>query len=63
MRSGILITRLLNPKKGMFKGKTKAELQKQLSALKKSGPHKEGSKEYTKEKELNFAIRAKSNWD
>ena len=53
----------LNPaKKGMFKGKSKAELEKQLARLKKSGPHKKGSAEYTKMKELNFAIRAKSDW-
>lgn len=49
-------------KKGMFKGKTKAELEKQLAALKARGPHKKGSKEYTKMQELNFAIRAKSGW-
>ena len=53
----------LNPaKKGMFKGKTKVELEKQLAALHKSGPHKKGSPEYTKQQELNFAIRAKSGW-
>jgi hypothetical protein len=53
----------LNPaKKDMFKGKNKAELEKQLARLKKSGPHKKGSAEYTKMKELNFAIRAKSGW-
>ena len=53
----------LNPaKKGMFAGKTKAELEKQLAALHKSGPHKKGSPEYTKQQELNFAIRAKSGW-
>ena len=52
-----------NPaKKGMFKGKTEAELKKELNALKKSGPHKEGSAEFTKERELEFAIRAKSGW-
>lgn len=49
-------------RKGMFKGKTKADLEKQLSNLKKRGPHKRGSKEDTKMKELNFAIRAKSGW-
>jgi hypothetical protein len=49
-------------KKGMFDGKTEVELKKELAALKKTGPHKEGSKEFTKEKELNFAIRAKSGW-
>ena len=49
-------------KKGMFKGKTKAELQKQYNKLKASGPHKLGSAENTKMKELAFAIRAKSGW-
>ncbi len=50
-------------KKGMFKGKTKADLEADLAKLKKSGPHKEGTSEFTKEKELNFAIRAKSGWE
>lgn len=49
-------------KKGMFKGRSKADLEAELAKLKKSGPHKEGSPEYTKEKELMFAIRAKSGW-
>jgi Protein of unknwon function (DUF3008) len=49
-------------KKGMFKGKSKAELEKQYNNLKKSGPHKKGSAEYTKMKELGFAIRAKGDW-
>ena len=49
-------------KKGMFKGKALADLRSELSKLKKSGPHKKGSPEYTKEKELIFAIRAKSGW-
>ena len=53
----------LNPaKKGMFTGKTKADLEKQLAALHKSGPHKKGSPEYTKQQELNFAVRAKGGW-
>jgi len=53
----------LNPaKKGMFKGKSKADLEKQLAHLHKSGSHKKGSPEYTKQQELNFAIRAKSGW-
>jgi hypothetical protein len=43
----------------MFKGKSIETLEKELDALKKSGPHKEGSPEYTKEKELDFALRAK----
>ena len=48
--------------RGKYKGKTKADLKKQLANLKKTGPHKKGSKEYEKMKELQFAIRAKSNW-
>ena len=49
-------------KKGMFAGKTKSELQKQYNHLKASGPHHKGTPEYTKMKELAFAIRAKSGW-
>jgi hypothetical protein len=53
----------LNPeKKGMFAGKTKSELVSQYNKLKASGPHKLGSAENTKMKELAFAIRAKSDW-
>jgi len=53
----------LNPeKKGMFDGKTKSELMSQYNKLKASGPHKLGSSESTKMKELAFAIRAKSGW-
>jgi hypothetical protein len=54
---------VVNPsKKGMFKDKTVTELESELVRLKKSGPHKEGSPEFTKEKEINFALRAKSGW-
>src|SRR5579859_836958 len=42
-------------KKGMFKGKTKEELHKELTAAKKA-------KDTTKEKEINFALRAKNKW-
>ncbi len=49
-------------KKGMFKGRTKASLRKELARLKKSGPHKKGSPEYKKEKELMFALRAKNKF-
>jgi hypothetical protein len=42
-------------KKGMFKGKTKEELHKEKTAAKKAG-------DTTKEKEVNFALRAKNNW-
>jgi hypothetical protein len=48
--------------RGKYKGKSKAELLKQYNALKASGPHKKGSKEYGTMRELAFAIRAKSNW-
>lgn len=49
-------------KKGMFKGRTQASLKKELSKLKKSGPHKKGSAAYTKQNELEFALRSKHNW-
>jgi hypothetical protein len=48
--------------KGKYAGKSKAELLKQYNALKASGPHKKGSPEYGRMRELAFAIRAKSNW-
>jgi hypothetical protein len=48
--------------KGKYAGKTKADLLKQYTALKKSGPHKKGSSEYGKMRELAFAIRAKGGW-
>jgi hypothetical protein len=49
-------------RKGMFKGRDKASIEKELTSLKKSGPHKKGSAAFTKEKELQFAKRAKSHW-
>jgi len=53
----------LNPaKKGMFKGKNISDLEHQLAQLHKTGPHKKGSPEATKQSELNFAIRAKKHW-
>lgn len=55
-------TKLDPKKKGMFAGKTKAELQKSYNKLKASGPHKAGSTDNTKMKELAFAIRAKGDW-
>jgi len=48
--------------KGKYEGKTKAELLKSYNALKAKGPHKKGSPEYGKMRELAFAIRAKSDW-
>ena len=46
----------------MFNGKNKSELTKQYNKLKASGPHEKGSPSFTKMKELEFAIRAKSGW-
>ena len=48
--------------KGKYSNKTISELEQELSKLKKSGPHHKGSPEYEKEKELQFAIRAKRHW-
>lgn len=48
--------------KGKYKGKSKDELLKTYNALKARGPHKKGSPEYGRMRELAFAIRAKSNW-
>lgn len=47
---------------GMFNGKTLEQLHAELNALKKAGPHSEGSPGHTKMKELEFAIRAKTGW-
>ena len=48
--------------RGKYKGKTLGALRQMLSDLKKTGPHKEGSPEYEKQNELEFAIRAKTDW-
>jgi hypothetical protein len=48
--------------RGKYKGKSKQELQKSYNSLKASGPHKKGSTEYGRMRELAFAIRAKSGW-
>ncbi len=48
--------------RGKYEGRTKDELLQQYNALKKTGPHKQGSPEYGKMRELAFAIRAKSGW-
>ena len=50
----------LNPKKkGMFDGWTLTDLRKELASLKASGPHKKGSAKFTKQNEVEMAIRAK----
>lgn len=55
-------TKVAASEKGKYAGKTKTELLKQYNALKQSGPHKKGSEEYGKMRELAFAIRAKTGW-
>lgn len=55
-------TRVSPEERGKYAGKTKAELLKQYNALKASGPHKQGSKEFGRMRELAFAIRAKTGW-
>lgn len=49
-------------KRGMFKGRSVSDLESELNHLKSTGPHHEGSPEFTKERELEFAIRAKHHW-
>jgi hypothetical protein len=48
--------------RGKYRGESKAELLGAYNALKKSGPHKRGSPEFGRMRELAFAIRAKSGW-
>ena len=48
--------------RGKYKGKSKAELLTAYNALKNSGPHRRGSPEFGRMRELAFAIRAKSGW-
>ncbi len=55
-------TKVSPEEKGKYAGKGKQELLKAYNALKKSGPHKKGSPEFGKMRELAFAIRAKSDW-
>ena len=55
-------TQVSPAEKGKYQGKTLAELRRSYAALKKSGPHKKGSTEYGRMRELAFAIRAKTGW-
>lgn len=55
-------TKVSPEERGKYQGKTKEELLRQYNALKKSGPHKKGSREYGTMRELAFAIRAKTGW-
>jgi hypothetical protein len=54
---------VVNPReKGKYKGVATEDLEKQYNALKDSGPHKKGSAEFGKMRELAFALRAKRGW-
>ena len=55
-------TNVAASEKGKYAGKTKAELLKAYRGLRNTGPHHKGSPEYSRMKELAFAIRAKSGW-
>ena len=55
-------TKVSPEERGKYKGKTLADLRSSLEKLKKSGPHKKGSPEYGRMRELQFAIRAKTGW-
>lgn len=55
-------TKVAPSEKGKYKGVGLEQLRSRLAKLKKSGPHKKGSKEYGTMKELQFAIRAKTGW-
>lgn len=48
--------------RGKYSGKSLGELRSAYNSLKASGPHKKGSKEYGRMRELAFAIRAKTGW-
>lgn len=48
--------------KGKYKGWSLAELRKAYNNLKEKGPHKKGSPELGRLRELAFAIRAKTGW-
>ncbi len=47
---------------GQYKDKTVEELKSMLAKLKKSGPHGEDSPEAKKQRQINFALRAKGGW-
>lgn len=47
---------------GEYKGKSKEELKAMLAKLQKSGPHGKDSPEAKKQRQINFALRAKGGW-
>lgn len=55
-------TKVSPEERGKYRGKDKAELLAAYNKLKASGPHKRGSAEFGRMRELAFAIRAKSGW-
>lgn len=55
-------TKVSPEEKGKYKGWSLAELRKAYNALKSRGPHKKGSPELGRLRELAFAIRAKTGW-
>lgn len=55
-------TRVSPSERGKYAGRNVDDLMKQYRALKKSGPHRQGSPEYGRMRELAFAIRAKTGW-
>lgn len=48
--------------RGKYSGRSLGSLRGEYNDLTESGPHKEGSAEWQKMKELSFAIRAKTGW-
>ena len=55
-------TKVSPAERGKYHGKTKDELLAAYNKLKASGPHRRGSPEFGRMRELAFAIRAKSGW-
>mgnify|MGYP006278471195 CR=1 FL=1 len=55
-------TEVPKAERGKYKGWTLAELRKAYNALKARGPHKKGSADFGRMRELAFAIRAKTGW-
>jgi hypothetical protein len=47
---------------GQYKDKTVEELKSMLAKLKKSGPHDKDSPAAKKQRQINFALRAKGGW-
>jgi len=47
---------------GEYSGKSVEELKSMLAKLKKSGPHDENSPAAKKQRQINFALRAKGGW-